>query len=328
MRWILRIFSGLVVMAIVGVAVLYIARPFEPPVESASPGETGVRIEEDGMIANYFPALSDSQNPPEKNPAILILGGSEGGLGIGAYYMAIGLQKEGFSVLQLSYYRLDGQPKDFFNVPLETFDKGLDWLKAQPNIDPSRIGIFGTSKGAEAALITASRRSDVRATVLGAPTSAVWAGFSWVFGGINSRPSWHLDDEPYPYLPYGRPESSGGWYYSGYANGLLSLDEHRDAIIKVENANGPVLALCGEKDTLWPACKMARQIETRAKEKGGPLVEVLAYPEAGHVSVGVPFDPTLIPAEIFERWGGTLEANMAAMTDGWSKIVRFLTENL
>ena len=35
---------------------------------------------------------------------------------------------------------------------LELFDKGLDWLKTQPGIDPARIAVMGASKGAEAAL--------------------------------------------------------------------------------------------------------------------------------------------------------------------------------
>ena len=69
-----------------------------PPVEVDSPGETGRRITEDGLIANYFPA-------PGKAPAALVLGGSEGGLGPDWANVARAMQSDGFSVLQLSYFR-------------------------------------------------------------------------------------------------------------------------------------------------------------------------------------------------------------------------------
>ena len=50
-----------------------------------------------------------------------------------------------------------GKPAKLKNIPLEDFARGLDWLKKQPGVDASRLGIVGYSKGAEAGLLVATR---------------------------------------------------------------------------------------------------------------------------------------------------------------------------
>lgn len=47
----------------------------------------------------------------------------------------------------------------------EDVEHGLQWLAAQPSIDPARIALLGHSVGAGAVLLAASRRSDVAAVV-------------------------------------------------------------------------------------------------------------------------------------------------------------------
>jgi uncharacterized protein len=64
-------------------------------------GREGAPVD-DGLFGNYFPA-------PARDPGILMLGGSEGGLTQAAAATARELQSEGFSVLQLSYFRAPGQ---------------------------------------------------------------------------------------------------------------------------------------------------------------------------------------------------------------------------
>jgi hypothetical protein len=70
------------------------------PVLDVPPGDTGRRITEGGLLANYFPAR-------QKGPALLTLSGSVGGLSMND--VAIALQSEGFTVLHLSYFRGPGQ---------------------------------------------------------------------------------------------------------------------------------------------------------------------------------------------------------------------------
>src|SRR4029453_4609611 len=92
------------------------------PVLDAAPGDTGRRITEDGLLANYFPARL-------KSAALLTLTGSVGGLTMSD--TAIALQSEGFSVLNLSYFRGPGQNPNAELIPLEYFATALTWLRGR-----------------------------------------------------------------------------------------------------------------------------------------------------------------------------------------------------
>ena len=135
------------------------------------PGPDGVRIDKDGVFANFFLAKRSG-----KRPAILLLGGSEGGLQPGGGGPIGPLIAEGYDVLYLCYFGCPGTPPQLANVPLETFDRGLAFLRAQPGVDPKRIAIVGGSKGAEAALLVASRDPKLKAVVAGMPSSVAWPG--------------------------------------------------------------------------------------------------------------------------------------------------------
>src|SRR5258706_1037580 len=117
-----------------------------------NPGYEGVRVNNDGVFANFFRA-----NTRNKAPAVLLLAGSEGGLSPGEAPEIKGLTAAGFNVLYLCYFGCPGTPTHLVAVPLETFDRGLAFLRVQPSVDPARIAILGESKGAEAALLVGAR---------------------------------------------------------------------------------------------------------------------------------------------------------------------------
>ena len=305
---------GLLAVAAIG---LWIWKPWVPPVEMTDPGPAGRRIAADGLLANYFPGTGTG-----KRPAILVLGGSEGGLGKAATRESQALAAQGYAVLQLAYFRSPGQPKPLELLPLELFTHGLDWLKAQPEVDGSRIAVVGGSKGAEAALLVASRHPELKAVVAGMPSSVVWAGFSWeTFGSKVS--SWTEAGKPVSFLPLGSFDRKQG-VISVYVGGLAQLATHADAIIPIERTSAPVLLLCGEKDELWPSCAMARQVEARAKQFGHPAVTVLAYADAGHAVMGLPRQPGDPDIAKLGSMGGSGEGNNAARADGWPKVLGFL----
>jgi dienelactone hydrolase len=147
-------------LAVAGVAAIWALNPFAPEVVVADPSPEGRRVTENGLLANYYPPQGEG-----KHPGVLMLGGSEGGLGPGVGRMAKALQAKGFAVLHVSYFAAPGQPAKLELVPLETFDRALDWLKAQAEVDAGRLAVVGGSKGAEAALIVATRHPDLRAAV-------------------------------------------------------------------------------------------------------------------------------------------------------------------
>jgi dienelactone hydrolase len=290
--------------------------PGMPAPALTDPGSDGLRIDEHGLFANYFPPRTNG-----RSAAILFIGGSEGGLGAGAARQAKALQAQGFAVLQVAYFGYPGGPQVLASVPLETFTRAIGWLQNRKEVDPQRIGVVGGSKGAEAALIVAAENPAIKAVVVGMPSSVAWPGISFT---AQMQPSWTITDAPVPYLPY----AFGGDYrniYGAYDNGLKAIGQHGDAIIPVERISGPVMLICGKADTLWPSCPMAEQVQARLKDKRfGHPVQVLEYADAGHGVFGPPVDPSNPAFPTLGSLGGSPEGNNAARQDGWPRALGFL----
>ena len=286
-----------------------------PTQTATAPTPASRPVREGDMLGDYYsPAVSSGG----RAPAVLLLGGSEGGLGAGAKRQARALAARGYAVLHLSYFGGPGQPAALKLIPLESFYRGLDWLKAQPAVDGARIGVVGTSKGAEAALLIASRRPDVRAAVLGSPSSVAWAGIDGM-SGVNES-SWTENGRPVPFTPYGW---TGKWegILALYAAGLAGPDGRRGGV-PLERVAAVVVMVCGEKDALWPSCPMARDAAARLKA-AGRQVTLLAYPDAGHAAFGPPAEPGTPPPtpEVMAMMGGTAEGTTAARVDAWPRVL-------
>jgi dienelactone hydrolase len=314
---------GLVIAAllIASAAALWVRKPWMPPVQLADPGPSGRRVTQSGLLGNYYPASSGVPSV-----GILLLGGSEGGLGSGGTAQGRALQAAGFSVLHLSYFRGPGQSRTLENAPLELFDRALAWLSEQPGVDPSRLAVIGGSKGAEAALLIATRHPELKAVVAAMPSSVVWPGVDWEYGfGSGSGSSWSEGGEPLDHVPYGDFDYKVG-IRSRYDGGLAHASRHPGAIIPIERAGSPILLICGESDSLWPSCPMARQVLARAAKRGGPEVKVLAYRDAGHAVFGTPVPKGDPKRERLGSTGGSSAGNAAAREDAWPKVVNFLRQ--
>lgn len=322
--------KGLAIAAVIGAliggaALFRLAAPDNyglPPFEVREPGATGVRIDEAGLFGNYFPAAG--QGP---HPGVLLVGGSEGGLGAASLHTALALQQEGFSVFHLAYFGAPGTPEALERIPLEHFDRGLDWLALQTGVDRTRLALVGASKGAEAVLLVAARRSDVRAVVAGMPSSVVWNGVNWSQGGRSTASSWTAAGQDLPTMPFSpwNPAEGVISVYRSIEDPAFAADAER-AAIPIERSRAAALLVCGQAETLWPACPMARSIEARARQRGGPEVTVLAYADAGHAVFGPPISAQSPSYERLATYGGTLEGNAAARADSWPRIIAFLRD--
>jgi uncharacterized protein len=301
---------------------LWLWKPWMPAIQLVDPGPSGQRVVEAGLLGNYHPAAGAGARP-----GILLLGGSEGGLGPGGAAQARALQAAGYSVLHLSYFRGPGQSRVLGNTPLETFDRALAWLARQPGVDASRLAVVGSSKGAEAALLIATRRPQLKAVVAGMPSSVVWPGVDWEYGfGSGDGSSWSAGGRPLAYLPYGDFNYRTG-IRSRYDSGLAQLARHPGAVIPIERARTPVLLICGEADALWPSCPMSRQVAARASKLGGPQVKVLAYRDAGHAVFGTPVAKDDPRRGRLGSMGGSPNGNAAARDDAWPKVIAFLKQS-
>jgi dienelactone hydrolase len=306
--------GAVILLLIAAIGAAYYFRLFVPGVEVVEPGPTGRRVSQSGMLGNFYPGRG-----PGRRPALLLLGGSEGGIGKGSKRSALALQGEGFSVLSLSYHRAPGQLPHLELIPLETFSTAITWLQRQAEVDSGRIGIVGVSKGAEAALLAATRDPRIKAVLAAAPSSVAWQGASFDRDG-DFASSWTERGRPLDHLTYGRWK----WWTDMspiLAKSLKSLPRNPGAAIPIERTAAPVLLVCGEADTLWPSCPMARQLEQRARLHGRPAITVLAYPSVGHGAFGLPRQPG-------EKAGSGGDRTNKAWTDGWPRAVTFLKSAL
>jgi len=109
-----------------------------------------IAVRDNGLVANfYLPKTSG------KHPAIIVIGGSEGGIWL-ADAWGEPLATRGYAVLSLAYFAMEKLPSQLEEIPLEYFKKAIDWVSAHPAVDPKRIAFAGVSKGGEAVLLIAA----------------------------------------------------------------------------------------------------------------------------------------------------------------------------
>lgn len=285
---------------------------------------TRTEVRDEGLVGTLFTPPGDGPHP-----AIIVLGGSEGGLDEG---WAAALASRGYAALALAYFGIDGLPEELLEVPLETFYTALDWFAAQGAVDEERIALVGGSKGGEAALLVASRRPEVRAVVAYVPSSVVWQGIS--FTDFTPRSSWSLAGEGLPFVPYAAmpgtlPDNPETMVLEPLYRGSLERYEGDEAFIPVEDIGGPVLLISGGDDALWPSALMAEAVKERLEASGhGDLAEHLSYEDAGHLILN-PYVPTWgTEAIIGLAMGGTPQANAEAAADSWPRVLDFLEAQL
>ena len=132
-------------LGLLGVAVAHAAEPAAP------------RFVHGAALA---PPLVGDLYLPVGSPAklgVLVLGGAEGGVPSGAKFLA----SKGYAALALAYFGAPGLPETLEQIPLEYLDRALAWLDASPGVPRGGVVIQGGSKGAELALLLASRHADV-----------------------------------------------------------------------------------------------------------------------------------------------------------------------
>lgn len=293
--------------------------------KGAAPGLGVERIDvrENGLYAEFYVPKSD-----KKLPAIILIGGSEGGLDTMSR-MAGGFNAEGYAVLVLAYFAEQGLSPSLTTIQVEYFDRALAWVKARPEVNAKRIGAVGGSRGSEAVLLMASRNRDVRAVMAFAPSGVLWQGLGAT--PMSFAPAWILAGEPMPYVvPDGSKYSPTG--YRAMFEGALAKGVKPETVIPVEKINGPVLLISGEDDKLWPSTPMADAIIARLDEKKFKFAHThLHYPSVGHIvfmgeasHIPADYSPSIGPIPL----GGEVKAAHAAWADNWPKTVKFFDDAL
>ncbi|MEA2688635.1 MAG: uncharacterized protein QOD51_1242, partial [Candidatus Eremiobacteraeota bacterium] len=166
--------AALLLAAVVAAAATPVPRPGEP---------VEIQVHENALVGE-FAAPADTA----RHPAVIVLGGFEGGVPGEAF----GFARQGYAALSVAYFNAGALPKALDQVPVERVSRAIDWLLDRPEVDPSRIGIVGFSKGAELALLAASRDSRIKSVAVISPSAYVW--FAPTFDGSPDRSSWTVNN--------------------------------------------------------------------------------------------------------------------------------------
>jgi dienelactone hydrolase len=297
-----------------------------------------------GAVFAVLPAPAGGA--PLKRPALILLGGSEGGTRI--TFDAPVYVSRGYAVLALPYYspatwgpngpgpaEVPALPRAFADIPLERLQQARDWLAAQPEVDATRIGVVGTSKGAEFALLAGVRMPWLRAVAALVPSDVVWEG--WGEGtapGQVSSFSWQ--GQPLPFVPYrGMAEEFAKFATGGPVRLRVPQDAGRAAHperveaarIPVERIGAPVFLAGGHDDQVWDSGGMAEAIARRRAAAGLPTV-ALVFPDAGHFLGSHGWGPTTGYNDGPSKVGGTPAANARAQVQVWAGLFTFLADAL
>jgi pimeloyl-ACP methyl ester carboxylesterase len=210
----------------------------------------------------YKPALSknhgkvDAQlfvGASENQPLVVAFGGSQGGNTWTEDYWTVIRTKfleKGYAVLSIAYFNTENTPETLDRISLNAIYDTIRRISKHPKIDENKIALLGSSRGAELILNLASRYKEINAVVALVPSHVTFASgtitsntSAWTFNGTE------LGFAKIPFraiVPAIRGESMRLFEMA------FEEENTANAIIPVEEINGPILLLSAKDDALWP----------------------------------------------------------------------------
>ncbi|HEX3464574.1 MAG TPA: alpha/beta fold hydrolase [Candidatus Elarobacter sp.] len=297
------------------------------------PGEPIRREVHENSLVGEFVVPHDAA----RQPAVILLGGLECGVPGDAFTFA----RRGYAAFAVAYCGTQPLPRTADETPVETVSRAVDWLVANPEVDPKRIAIVGISQGSALALLAAARDPRIKTVAVVSPTAYVW--FSPAFDGQHDRSSWSENAGGLPFIPpdanqesaLGRAFDAGGTYaFRDLYDASLAAAKPAlvaQATIPVERIRAPLLCVAGADDREWDsagACKTIAARRLAAHEDAADRVVI--EPRAGHFLAlsGRPQGDVMPAGKMKIRLGGDLQANTQGQGDALAAIQTFFAKTL
>jgi dienelactone hydrolase len=222
--------------------------------------------------------------PGRHQPLIVGLGGGEGGNAWASGRWREQRQRfldQGHAVLALGYFGMKGTPARLDRISLDGVHAAIAAAAADPRVDAGCIVVIGGSKGAELALLLASRHADIKAVVALVPSHVVFAGDTPAL----ATSSFTAGGAPVPYVPVpwaAVPSLVSGDLRTAFATMLEDDAAVAAAAIPVERINGPILLMSAREDEYWPSTPMAEAIVARLDSHGFAFAREHVAVAGGH----------------------------------------------
>ncbi|HLR03544.1 MAG TPA: acyl-CoA thioester hydrolase/BAAT C-terminal domain-containing protein, partial [Virgibacillus sp.] len=218
-------------------------------------------------------------------------------------------------------------------------EEAIEWLSDNSHVDTAKLGVFGTSKGGELALLSASMFPVIKAVVGYVPSGVVYPGLGKSASGASS---WQYKGKSLPFA-YGKvpqvvTEELKQAMHTGEPISYRKIYQYwaegeKQAEIAVKDIQGPILLVSGGDDRLWPADLLSEKVISRLRENNHPYrYEHIHFPDAGHSfsapgystaqSVMAPFGSGKL------LLGGTPKDNAQAQFDAWHRMIGFFSDSL
>ncbi|MCA9591322.1 MAG: alpha/beta fold hydrolase [Myxococcales bacterium] len=214
--------------------------------------------------------------PQTPAPGVVMLHGSEGGTEPFLPEFAAELSKQGFVVVTLCWFGCQGTPDRVLRVPLDRVTEVGNWLSEAPEVRGG-VGLFGWSRGGEAAVLVTSLLADTkpyRAVAVHAPSDTIVASFDPKTQDSVFETS----------AQTGRTVPAPAWTWKGqdlFGEPTTDFRTPGPRIV-VEKYPGPVYVSAGERDEIWEVGRSRRIVSARATVPS-LVTQSHFWPGEGHV---------------------------------------------
>ena len=205
-------------------------------------------------------------------PLVVGLGGADGGnswAGPHGKKQRALLQENGYALLSVAYFGVDGIPKSLDRISIDGIHKAVLEAAQNPQINQQCIAVMGVSRGGELALLLGSYYSEYKSVIGLMPGSAVFPSITPAM----TTPGFSYHDQSLPFVPVPWSATSAlllGDLRGAFEKMMGDTQAMEAAAIKVENIAGPILLMSGTTDEQWPSMEMSDSMMKRLERNSFP----------------------------------------------------------